>query len=170
VKVFLRRFPPPKLISPRSDLGNYEAFSYSGPTGAVRVRQDARDGEKIYTDRDFVFTALPTPLKGSDWVQAANADKLYSAADLMELAAGVDGVVYVAHDERLPRPDWLQRQFKPTELRLTVNGQNMNVFERRVRNGESLTLGSNTEDRRLKSSNMYIVFLNRTEGASRASL
>ena len=112
---------------------------------------------------------LQAPLKGSDWVQAANADKLYSAVDLMELAAGTDGVVYVAHDARLPRPDWLRRQFKPTELGLTVNGQKMSVFGRRVRNGESLTLGSNTEDRRLKSSNMYIVFMNRDDLAYRAS-
>ncbi len=138
-----------------------KTFSYSGPTGAVHIQQDARDGEKIYVDRDFVFTGLPAPLKGSDWVQAANADKLYSAVDLMELAAGVDGVIYVAHDERLPHPDWLQRQFESTELHLTVNGQSMKVFEHRVRNGESLTLGSNNEDRRLKSSNMYVVFINR---------
>ena len=134
------------------------------------VRQDAKDGERIYADRDFVFTRLPALLKGSDWVQAANADKLYSAADLMELAACVDGVVYVAHDVRLPHPDWLQRDFKPTDLRLTVNGQNMDVFERPIRSGESLTLGSNTEDRRLKSSNMYIVFVTRTGNGSRASL
>jgi beta-galactosidase len=147
-----------------------KAFSYSGPTGTVCVRHDAKDGEKIYADRDFVFAALPAALKGSDWVQAANADKLYSAVDLMEMAAGVDGVVYVAHDERLSHPDWLQRQFQPTDLRLAVNGQNMNVFERRVRKGESITLGSNTEDRRQKSSNMYIVFVNRAEGPARASL
>ena len=143
-------------------------FSYSGPTGAVCVRQDARDGEKIYADRDYVFTALPAALLGCDWVQAANADKLYSAVDLMELASGVDGIIYVAEDGRLPTPDWLQRQFKPTGLCLSVNGQSMNVFERRVRNGESLTLGSNTEDRRLKASNMYIVFVNGAEGAPRA--
>ena len=59
-------------------------------------------------------------------------------------------------------------QFQPTEMRLTVNGQAMNVFERRVRNGESLTLGSNTEDRRLKSSNMYIVFVKALETVKRA--
>ena len=94
-------------------------------------------------------------------MQAANADKLYSAVDLMDLAVSGDGIVYVAHDERLPRPDWLQQQFKPTEFRLTVNGQTMKVFERRVRSGESVTLGANTADRRLKSSNMYVVFVNR---------
>jgi beta-galactosidase len=141
-----------------------KVFSYSGPTGAVRVRQDAKDGEKIYVDRDFVFADLPGPLKGSDWVQGANADKLYGAADLMELGAGVEGTVYVALDGRLPQPEWLQRQFKSTELRLTVNGQRMTVFEHRVHSGESLTLGSNAQKRPLKASNMYIVFVNRGQG------
>ena len=171
----LRKAPAEDLLilaesAPQPPAGRFlKAFSYSGPTGAVRVRQEARDGEKIYVDREFVFAGLPAPLKGSDWVQAANADKLYSAVDLMELAAGVDGVVYVAHDGRLPRPDWLQRQFKPCEFRVTVNGQEMNLYERSVRKGESLTLGSNTEDRRLKSSNMYIVFMNRAELGYHAS-
>jgi beta-galactosidase len=144
-----------------------KTFSYSGPTGAVCVRQGAKEGERIYSDCDFVFTDLPAALKDSDWVQAANADKLYSAADLMELETSVDGVVYVAHDGRLPSPEWLQRQFRPTELRLTINGQSMRVFQRRVRSGESLTLGSNTEDRRRKSSNMYVVFVNRADLAYR---
>ena len=62
-----------------------KAFSYSGPAAAVRVREDAQAGAKIYADRDFVFTDLPAALAGSDWVQTANADKLYSAVDLMEL-------------------------------------------------------------------------------------
>ena len=152
----------PAASDPPAQTGRFlKTFSYSGPTGTVCVQQDAKDGAKIYADRDFVFTRLPSPLQGSDWVQTANADKLYSAADLMELGAQVDGMVYVAHDERLPCPDWLQREFKPTEFSLVINGQPMKVFERRIRNGESLTLGSNAEDRRLKSCNMYIVFVKR---------
>jgi len=138
-----------------------KAFSYSGPTSSVAVKADAKDGDRIYTDRDFVFNGLPEPLKGSDWVQTANADKLYNAVDLIDLAVHGDGVVYVAHDDRLPCPEWLQRQFKATDLRVAVNGQSMTVFERRIRDGESLTLGSNTEDRRLKSCNMYLVFVKR---------
>jgi beta-galactosidase len=165
--------PPPTLVRPRVQdvleraesagdalAGRFlKAFSYSGPAGAVTVKQDARDGAKIYADREFVFTELPAPLRGSDWIQTANADKLYSAADLIDFAVQTETVVYVAHDERLPRPDWLQQQFKPLNLRLPVNGQPMGIFERRVRSGESLTLGSNTDDRRLKSCNMYIVFV-----------
>ena len=145
---------------PRPSAGRFlKAFSYSGPASFVSVRRGAQDGQKIYIDRDYVFSGLPAPLSGSDWVQAACADKVYSAEDLMEFAVGVDGIIYVAHDNRLPRPEWLQRQFQPTSLQFDVNGKTMSVFERRVRGGESLTLGSNTTDHRLKSSNMYVVFI-----------
>lgn len=146
----------------KAGAGRYlSAFSYSGPTTAVGVQQGACDGAKIYVDRDFTFNHLPAKLAGSDWVQTANADKLYSAVDLLNLSLNADGVVYVAHDERLPEPAWLVQQFAPTELAFTVNGQPMKVFQRAVRSGESLTLGSNTENRQLKSCNMYVVFVQR---------
>ena len=136
------------------------AFSYSGPTAAVHVESGAKLGAKIYADRDFVFGQLPTELTGSDWVQTANADKLYSAEDLMELSVKNDGVVYVAYDARLSQPEWLRRQFRATGLTLEANKAAMKVYERRVRSGESLTLGSNTENRKAKSCNMYLVFVN----------
>lgn len=145
-----------------------KTFSYSGPTGTVCVRENVREGAKIYADRDFIFGRLPELLKGSDWIQTANADKLYSAADLIELSPGEDSVIYVAHDDRLPRPNWLQQLFTPTEASLAVEGKAMKLFERRVRGGESLTLGSNTEDRRLKSCNMYVVFVKSIEPLKRA--
>ncbi len=94
-----------------------------------------------------------------DSVQTANADKLYSAVDLLNFAMKAGGVVYVAHDSRLPVPAWLRQQFQPTNLSLAVNGQPMKIFLRQVQSGESLTLGSNTENRQLKSCNMYVVFL-----------
>jgi beta-galactosidase len=140
-----------------------KTFSYSGPTGTVCVQQDAREGAKIYTDREFTFRSLPDLLKGSDWIQTANADKLYDAVDLIEVGPGEDSVVYIAHDDRLPRPAWLQRMFTPTETSLAVEGKTMKVFERHVHGGESLTLGSNTEDWRLKSCNMYVVFVKAEE-------
>ena len=38
---------------------------------------------------------------------------------------------------------------------LTVNGVPMKIYARHVHTGENLTDGSNTENRQLKSSNMY---------------
>jgi beta-galactosidase len=115
----------------------------------------------MYADRDYGFANLPEILKGSDWVQTADADKLFSAVDLMEMSVAENGTVYVAHDDRLPRPDWLQRSFKPTVISLVVGDKPMKLFERKIRSAESLTLGSNAENRNLKSCNMYLVFVTR---------
>jgi beta-galactosidase len=143
-------------------------FSYSGPASAVQVRKDAQDGAQIYADRNFVFQALPPALQGSDWVQTANADKFYSAVDLVNFSLTSDSLVFIAHDARLPVPDWLQQQFHATELSLSINGQAMKILARRVRGGESLTLGSNTGNRNLKSCNMYVVFVQRDDGSLNA--
>jgi len=149
----------------KADAGLFlTAFSYSGPATVVHVEKNAKDGAKIYADRDFVFSELPPALQGSDWVQTANADNLYSAVDLLDFSLNGEGVVFVAHDTRLPAPDWLQQQFHATEMTLAVNGQPMKIFERHARNGESLTLGSNTENQKLKSCNMYVVFVKRDDG------
>lgn len=144
-----------------------KTFSYSGPATAVSVQQNAREGAKIYADSDDVFAALPDALKGSDWVQTAAADKFYSAADLMNFAANGAEMVYVAHDERLPAPTWLARQFQPAGFSATIAGQRMKIFERAVREGESLTLGSNTDDNHLTSCNMYVVFVKRADATGR---
>jgi hypothetical protein len=159
----------PPLAANGPEAGRFlTAFSYSGPTAAVRVRTGAQDGARIYADRDFVFQALPARLQGSDWVQTANADTLYSAVDLLNFSLTGDAVVFVAHDARLPAPDWLQEQFHPTDMTMTVNGQPMRILARRAHGGESLTLGSNTENRALQSCNMYVVFVQRDDGSLNA--
>jgi beta-galactosidase len=169
-RTVLDDFQNPVEVETKIDTGRFLAtFSYSGPAGSVSVKQNARDGMQVYSDRDFLFSGLPAILQGSDWVQTANADKLYSAVDLVDLAMNGDGVVYIAHDPRLPRPDWLVRQFLHTSSILKINRQDMEIFERRVHSGESLTLGSNTEDRHLKSCNMYVVFVKRDDTSSASS-
>jgi hypothetical protein len=48
-------------------------------------------------------------------------------------------------------------------MSLTVNGQSMKVFQRRVDRDESLTLGANTEGAAADAPNMYIVFVKGVE-------
>jgi beta-galactosidase len=136
------------------------AFSYSGPTSAVHVEKDAQDGKRILTDRKFTFAELPAEFKGADYVQGAAADARYNAVDLMEVAVKAGSAVFVAHDERLGTPDWLARQFKPTDDTMSVNGHVLKIFKHRASNDESLTLGTNTEDANAPAdSSMYMVFV-----------
>jgi beta-galactosidase len=141
-----------------------QAFSYSGPTESVHLERNVRDGKKIYTDRDYTFASLPGALLGADYVQTADVDKLYNAVDLMQVAVKGGVVMFVAHDDRLPRPAWLTRQFSPTDMTLTIDGKSMKIFQHRTQTDESLTLGANTENAKLKSCNMYVVFVNAASG------
>jgi beta-galactosidase len=133
------------------------SFSYSGPTKEVHVEATLKNGEQIYTDRKDKFAKLPAELRGGEYVQGASADRAYSAVDLMELGVKGPAVVYVAHDDRLPRPAWLTKQFKPGATKLTVAKHSMTLFQRRVEGEESLTLGSNSEE--AHDGNMYIVIV-----------
>ncbi|HEX4263666.1 MAG TPA: DUF4982 domain-containing protein [Verrucomicrobiae bacterium] len=135
-------------------------FSYSGPTANVRIEQDAHDGGKVLADRNVSFAGLPAELKGADYVQAAGADARYNAVDLMEVAVRGGSSILVAHDERLGHPDWLTRQFKPTDAAIVIDGHSMKIFQHTSPNDESLTLGTNTENANAPAdSSMYIVFV-----------
>ena len=109
-------------------------------------------------DRDQPFTALPSELLGADWVQAADNDSTYNAVDLMQLAVKGGTLVAVAHDDRVPSPEWLTRQFQRTEKALKVDGQAMTIFQHHAASDESITLGSNTDDPLVKKATAYIVF------------
>ena len=92
-------------------------------------------------------------------MQAAAADKLYSAVDLMEIAVKAGSIISVAYDDRLPLPNWLTSQFKPTDLSLSIDGQTDESVPAPRDNEESLTLGSNAEKTDIKACNMFIVFV-----------
>jgi len=137
-----------------------KAFSYSGPTTIVHIEQNAQPGKNAYVDSNVVLGKLPEQLLGADWVQAANRDSLFDAADLMELAVPGGTAVWVAHDDGLPRPAWLTQLFKPTEARISVNGHAKTLFQRLIQTDESLTLGPNVETPGAKPANIYVVFIN----------
>lgn len=143
-------------------LGKFiKTLNYTAPYASiVHVEMGARDGQNAYVNIDSPFSALPAALRGADWVQADNRDALYSAVDLMELAVAGDTVVWIAHDNRLPRPTWLTKQFQATEMSVTVDGRKMDLFRRDTKSNESLTLGANTENTSLTEGAMYLVFVN----------
>jgi beta-galactosidase len=113
----------------------------------------AAAGKKIYVDGDASFPTLPAELTGADYVQAAAADRAYSAVDLMEAAVKAGSAIWIAWDSRAPRPAWLTDQFQPANLSFALNGHTMVLFRHAAKSDESLTLGSNG-----RPGEMYIVF------------
>jgi beta-galactosidase len=151
----IRERAPETLTS--AAVGRYvTSFSYSGPTAGVHVERDAQNGKTIYVDSPQKFAALPDDVVGADYVQASAADHKYSAVDLMELAVSAGNTVWIAHDDRLPRPTWLSGQFQQVgTTTIAVDGKRMHLFVHQTAKAESLTLGSNGEN----DGNMYVVFV-----------
>lgn len=135
-----------------------DTFNYTGPTELVHVEVNATDGKNVYCDRDFAFRNLPSMLTGADWIQAADEDKFFAAADLMQLAVKASTSVYVAYDASLPSPQWLQRQLHPARASLVIAGRPMRLFVRHLHHDESFTFGSNADEKE-KTCNMYVVFV-----------
>jgi beta-galactosidase len=159
---FTSTAPTPRLAAKTAtSLGKFiKTFNYTGPESAiVHVEIGARDGRNIYIDRDYTFANLPAALAGADWLQVADADQRYSAVDLIEMAVPANTVVTIAHDDRAPLPGWLTQQFQRTDQTLTINGQPMKLFSRRVAKDESLTFGSNTDGAPVRA-NQYVVLVN----------
>ena len=143
-------------------LGKFiKTLNYTAPNAAiVHVEVDARPGKNAYVNAETPFPALPSDLVGADWVQADDRDSTYSAVELMEIAVSAGSTVTIAHDDRLPRPAWLTKQFKPTGAKILVLGQSLSLFAYPTKKDASFTLGANTEDTRIKEAAMYIVFVN----------
>jgi beta-galactosidase len=146
------------------------SFSYSGPTSIVHVEQNAADGKNVFVDRDLPFANLPADLAGADWVQGANADSLYTAVDLMQIAVKSGSVVMVAHQADVPVPAWLEQKFRLTDRTLTLNGQVMKIYAHEAKSDESLTLGSNTDDPAVKKATAYIVFVQGAPGSQDSAM
>ena len=149
-------------LTPRSKVeGKFiKSFAYAGPTTSVHVESDLQPGSRIFSDREYKFAELPGGLKGADHVLTSNSDKYFNLAGLIEITVRAGTVVSVAHDDRLPRPDWLTRQFKPAEASVFVEGKPLRLFQRIVVAEEHLTLGANTEITNGKPCFMYLVFVN----------
>jgi len=135
-----------------------KAFSYSGPTSIAHVEINAANDRNAYVDRDFTFSELPKPLIGADWVQAGDADFHYSALDFVVIGVASGTTLWVAHDDRLPRPSWLTSQFKQTQDSIMLKGKTLSLFRRKAALDETITFGSNVEDPAIKDALMYIIF------------
>lgn len=134
-------------------------MAYTGPQAAiVQVQVGAAEGRKAYADEDLLFPALPESIVGADWIPTGEADRSYSAVDLIEVSALAEAEVTVAFDQSLSVPDWLSRDFKKTDASFRLGGSILQLYTRRVARDESITLGSNGQNTQ-GSGRMYLVFV-----------
>ncbi|MEH7275241.1 DUF4982 domain-containing protein [Neobacillus vireti] len=134
-------------------------FSYSGIEEIGGVKTNVNIGDRIYNDREYEFQFLLEQLLGSDYIQVANNETNYKALDLMHLTVAKDADVFIAHDDRLSRPEWLLDEYLETNKKIIVHDILHTVYEKSVKAGTTLTLGGNQDETNENNSNMYVVFV-----------
>ena len=72
-----------------------------------------KNGAKIYTDRDYVFSKIPNILERAFYVKTANNDKMIKntgSYSFLSFHINKPAVVYIAYDDRhLTIPNWLKK-------------------------------------------------------------
>jgi len=135
--------------------GTYiKGFSYSGTRLSLPVLSNAEDGLMLYVDRDDYLEEIPEFMRGADFVQTSDEERLYEAVDLMDFSVRESGTLYIAHDDRLPVPGWLKQYEKMNtkivgrmkgESSFVLKDARLALYRRSLVKNESVTLGSNRE-------------------------
>lgn len=107
------------------------------------IADDIKNGNKIFGDRDFTFTTLPSQFAGAEMIQTA-CDSKNSTSDLAEFTAAKDMTVFIALDNRVEKvPDWMSGFEKTTMTAQTSNDVTFDIYSKEVKANETVTLGSN---------------------------
>ncbi len=113
-----------------------------------KITGNAAVGSLIYGDRDFTYTQLPASLAGAEMIQTA-CDSKNSANELAEFTAAKDITVSVLLDTRVQEsmgaiPEWLNGWTKSSEQAASSNDVVFDIYEKSVKAGEVISLGTNT--------------------------
>jgi hypothetical protein len=100
-------------------------------------------GGAMYRDRSYTFTELCDSIIGAEYLCLQNGLKSVYNKELVSFTVSEPGKLYIAHDNRLQKPEWLSEKFTKTNQQFPVPGTNMTLFGRSVQKGEKIVLGEN---------------------------
>jgi alpha-L-fucosidase 2 len=129
-------------------------------TSSLNFKVDsAYVGQLIYTDRSYNFTDMHDSVAGGEVLIWENGLKSTYSESLISFTAGSDGVVYVAHDDRLAKPDWLLTGFVSSGYKVTINDTKGTLFFKEYMKDDKVILGANQiQGSETGGSTNYIVF------------
>lgn len=138
-------------------------FSYSGFHETEGIRNKVYTGDLIYADEEEEFKWMPEFLANSEYILLPNKDRNYKALDLIHFSVNVDATLFIAHDDSLERPEWLQMDFEETEAKLFIKGHLHTVFRKYLPSDSTITLGGNEDTANSERGNMYVIFVKEYE-------
>jgi mono/diheme cytochrome c family protein len=128
--------------------------------GDYSVRSNIQIGDTVFGDRTFTFTSLPNSIAGSAWIRTANDSKSATNSPLLTFDIDRQADVYIALDDRLTKPSWLDATWMDTGEELKVredatNTRTASLYKKNFKSGQ-VSLGPNG------GSNMYVVIVKST--------
>lgn len=141
-------------IKNRSKL--FTKFSYTGD-GEAMLRTTMNWGKKAYTDLEYNYTVIPNYLRNAEYIRTPNSDYKYWARDQLQFIAGANMEIFILHDDRVTRPDFLLADYKDTGDDVNVGEAIMSIFKRTVKAGESVIMAGNSTGSVPKDARMYTV-------------
>ncbi|UCF19377.1 MAG: hypothetical protein JSU87_15850 [Gemmatimonadota bacterium] len=112
---------------------------------AYRVAEEGLSvGAKQYTDGAINLESFPQQLAGRIYVATPYADRnaVPGSASFLTCEASRDIILYVAHDDRIPRPAWLTGGFVHTTAEMQSAAGTFSIYLKHFPAGP-VTLGSN---------------------------
>ncbi|MFS4482754.1 sugar-binding domain-containing protein [Hyunsoonleella sp. 2307UL5-6] len=141
-------------IKNRSEL--FKKFSYTGD-GKAMLRTNMHWGKKAHTDMEVNYTHLPRYVNEAEYIRTPNSDNRYWARDQLQFIAGVKMHIYVLHDDTVPRPEFLLKDYKDNGDNIKVGDVVMSVFHRVAEAGESIIMAGNSDGDAPENCRMYTV-------------
>jgi len=124
----------------------------------IKLELNPEVGKTLYSDRTYLFTEVPAILKNAEYIVWKNDYKNYTTNPMVSFGVNTNGTVYVAHDDRLLRPEWLTANFTKTNYSFAVPDTRLTLFSKTLKNGDVISLGENHNQGSLNNSTLYIPF------------
>jgi len=96
-------------------ISNLDPSAYNVVYDALAV------GQLLYVDRTMTYDSVPAAYQGETFIQTENDDKDGAPNNSITFDINLDCTVYVAMDDRVPRPTWLTSSFTDTGDDLSDN-------------------------------------------------
>lgn len=106
------------------------------------VKDGLSSGAKVYIDRSYSFTSVPSTLTGATYIKTANDDKNRTDQDFLSFSVNHNVTVYVAYNATATSlPNWLS-SWKNTNQTLGTTDRSLKLYSKELAQG-TISLGGN---------------------------
>ena len=131
--------------------------NFSVATGKAIEMDTLAVGERVYIDRTFTFTSIPSAYVGREFIRMSNEDKYHKDYSYLTFTLAAPATVYIAYDARATSvPSWLTKWTK-TDEQIGTTDVPRNLYKKSFAAGQ-VSLGGNGSLWKITTYSTYTVF------------